>query len=213
VKEEDLMQSVEVPQQPFFSPLLRRYTLQEFWALAEPEDRYHYDLIGGLLFMVPPPAPPHGSIDSRLVKLLVEFLLNNKLEGEVHHPREGIYIDEEMGTYLEPDMMYVSQALGEQMGQKRPSADIVFEYSSKRTAIYDRTTKADTYLALGVRELWIVDSVTMTIEVRYASSNQGSPAWERRRFAKGEYAESRVLPGWKVSIDELFAGLDMSGEV
>lgn len=206
------MQSVELPQQPFFSPLLRRYTLQEFWALAEPEDRYHYDLIGGLLFMVPPPAPPHGSIDSRLVKLLVEFLLNNKLEGEVHHPREGIYIDEEMGTYLEPDMMYVSQALGEQMGQKRASADIVFEYSSKRTAIYDQTTKADTYLALGVRELWIVDSVTTTIEVRYASSNQGSPAWERRRFAKGEYAESRVLPGWKVSLDELFAGLDMSDE-
>jgi Uma2 family endonuclease len=206
------MQSVEVPQQPFFSPLLRRYTLQEFWALAEPEDRYHYDLIGGLLFMVPPPAPPHGSIDSRLNKLLVEFLLTNKLEGEVHHPREAIYVDKQMGTYLEPDMMYVSEELVEQMGRKRPSADIVFEYSSKRTAVYDRTTKADTYLALGVRELWIVDSVAMTIEVRYASSTPGHPAWEGRRFAKGECAESRVLPGWKVSIDELFAGLDMSDE-
>ncbi len=206
------MQSVEVPQQPFFSPLLRRYTLQEFWALAEPEDRYHYDLIGGLLFMVPPPAPPHGSIDSRLVKLLVEFLLTNKVEGEVHHPREAIYLDRQMGTYLEPDMMYVSEALAKQMGRKRPSADIVFEYSSKSTAVYDRTTKADTYLALGVRELWIVDSVTMTIEVRYAFSSQQRPTWESRRFAKGEYAESRALPGWKVSIDELFAGLDMSDE-
>lgn len=208
------MQSVEVSQQPFFSPLLRRYTLQEFWALAEPKDRYHYDLIGGSLFMVPPPAPPHGSIDSRLNKLLVEFLLTNKLEGEVHHPREAIYVDEEMGsTYLEPDMMYVSQALSERMGLKRFSADIVFEYSSKSTTVYDRTTKADTYLALGVRELWIVDSASMTIEVRYASSKEGNPAWEGWRYAKGERAESRVLAGWQVSIDELFAGLKLSDEV
>jgi len=138
--------------------------------------------------------------------------LTNKLEGEVHHPREAIYVDRQMGTYLEPDMMYVSEALAEQMGRKRPSADIVFEYSSKRTAVYDRTTKADTYLALDVRELWIVDSVTMTIEVRYASNDQGHRQWESRRFAEGEYAESRVLPGWKVSIDELFARLDVSDE-
>src|SRR6266571_1483878 len=37
-----------------FSPLLRRYTLEEFWDLPEPEDRAHYELIGGYLFMVPP---------------------------------------------------------------------------------------------------------------------------------------------------------------
>ena len=206
------MQSIEVIEQPFFSPLLRRYTLQEFWALAEPEDRYHYDLIGGLLFMVPPPSPPHGILDSRLNKCLVEFLLRNKIAGEIYHPREPIYVDQEMGTYLDPDMMYVSSELNKQMGAKRSSADIVFEYSSKSTAVYDRTTKAHTYLALGVRELWIIDSTTETIEVRYASGDKGRTAWEGWRYTKGEYAESRILPWWNVSVDELFAGLDLSGE-
>jgi Uma2 family endonuclease len=201
------MHSIEVTEEPFFSPLLRRYTLQEFWALAEPEDRYHYDLIGGLLFMVPPPAPPHGSLDSRLARSMIGFLLKNKLEGEVHHPREAIYVDEEMGTYLEPDMMFVSQALGQEMGRKRTSADIVFEYTSKSTAVYDRTTKADTYLALGVRELWIVDSSTMTIEVRQAVAAKGKPAWEVRRYSQGDWAESNVLSGWRVSVDQLFEGL------
>src|SRR5882724_7073511 len=113
------MQSVEVPQQPFFSPLLRRYTLQEFWALAEPEDRYHYDLIGGLLFMVPPPAPPHGSLDARIAASLHDFLKSTKILGEVHHPREPIYVDAALGTYIEPDMMYVSEALARSMGTKR----------------------------------------------------------------------------------------------
>lgn len=201
------MQSVEVKEEPVFSPLLRQYTLQEFWALPEPEDRCHYDLIGGYLFMVPPPAPPHGSIDSRLVKSLVGFLLTNKLEGEVHHPQEPIYRSEESATYLVPDMMYVSEELSKTMGDKRTSADIVFEYASKSTAVYDRTTKADTHLALGVRELWIVDSSIRTIEVRRASSHEGRPVWERSRYSVGESAESSVLQGWKVSVDELFEAL------
>jgi Uma2 family endonuclease len=202
------MESVEVKQeQPVFSPLLHRYTLQEFWALAEPEDRYHYDLIGGQLFMVPPPAPPHGSIDSRLTKSLVGFLLVNKLEGEVHHPHEPIYRSSESPTYLEPDMMYVSEELARSMGTKRTSADIVFEYASKSTAVYDRTTKAHTYLALGVRELWIVDSSTRTIEVRNAMTHEGKSAWKVQRYSLGDSAESTVLAGWRVLVGELFEGL------
>ena len=202
------MQSVEVKEEPVFSPLLRRYTLQEFWALPEPEDRCHYDLIGGNLFMVPRPAPPHGSIDSRLNRLLVLHLDKNNLQGEVHHPHEPIYISTEAGaTYLEPDMMYVSEELAKRMGNKRTSADIVFEYASKSTAVYDRTTKAHTYLALGVRELWIIDSASRTIEVRHVSSHDGRPAWEGWRYTQGDSAESRVLPGWKVSVDDLFREL------
>lgn len=199
------MESVDGKQeQPVFSPLLHRYTLQEFWDLAEPEDRYHYDLIGGHLFMVPPPDPPHGRIDSRLNRSLVAFLLKHELQGEVLHPREPIYTS---ATYLEPDMMYVSEELRLQMGRKRPTADIVFEYASKSTAVYDRTTKAHTYLALGVQELWIVDSSTMTIEVRHAATHEGKPTWEVRRYSQGDWAESNVLPGWRVSVDELFEGL------
>jgi hypothetical protein len=34
-----------------FSPLHRPYTLEEFWSLPEPENRSHYELIGGVLFM------------------------------------------------------------------------------------------------------------------------------------------------------------------
>ena len=199
------MAFVEIKQEhPVFSPLLRRYTLEEFWALPDPEDRFHYDLIGGHLFMVPPPDSPHGRLDSRLNRLLVEFLFKHELQGEVLHPREAIYTS---ATYLEPDMMYVSEELRLQMGRKRYSADIVFEYASKSTAVYDRTTKADTYLALGVRELWIVDSSTKTIEVRHPGTYEDKPIWEVRLYSQVDWAESKVLQGWRVSVEELFEGL------
>src|SRR4030095_449162 len=109
------MQALDTTPQVSFSPLLRSYTLEEFWALPEPDDRSHYELIGGFLFMVPPPDPPHGLIASRLTKSLVQFLFAKQNAGEVYHPREAIYTDRPAGAYLEPDMMYVSQELGERM--------------------------------------------------------------------------------------------------
>ena len=190
-----------------FSPLTRRYTLEEFWALPEREDHAHYELIGGYLFMVPPPHPPHGDAVSRMNRSLMEFLLVNKIEGDVHFPREPIYIRAEGSTYLEPDMMYVSRELREKMGTKRTSADIVFEFLSRSTSVYDRTIKADTYLALGVRELWLVDPITATIEVRHASKVEEKVVWKAINYLRGAHAKSRVLDGFQVSVTDLFAGL------
>jgi Uma2 family endonuclease len=198
------MQALKPSDQVDFS---RRYTLEEFWALPEPEDRSTYELIKGYLFMVPPANPPHGSIDSRLNKSLIIFLTFNKIDGDVLHPREPVYHRAEHSTYLEPDMMYVSPELRERMGVKRTSADIVFEYASRRTGVYDRTTKADAYLDLGVRELWLVDPFTVTIEVRHRGEADEGPAWEIVKYSRGEHAKSRVLAGWEVSVDELFKDL------
>jgi len=190
-----------------FSLLRRRYTLEEFWALPEREDHARYNLIGGFLFMVPPPNPPHGKLDSRMNKSIMEFLLINKIEGDVHHPNEPIYIRAEGSTYLEPDMMYVSKALDQRMGAKRTSADIVFEYLSRSTSVYDRTTKADAYLDLGVRELWLIDPITETIEVRHADKAGEILVWKALKYSRGQHAESRVLEGYQVSVNDLFDGL------
>lgn len=190
-----------------YSPLLRHYTLEEFYQLPDPRDRSHYELIDGVVYMVPPPDPPHGDIGSRLTRSLVLFLAAYNDPSDVYHPRESIYIND---SYLEPDMMYVSHELRARMGERRTSADIVFEYLSKSTANYDRTTKADTYLALGVKELWLIDPDARTIEVRHRidpSTESQLPRWEIIRYLAGEQAESRVLAGWRVSVDELFAGL------
>ena len=194
-----------------FSPLQRRYTLEEFWALPEREDHARYNLIGGYLFMVPPPNPPHGDVASRMNRSLMAFVLTNKVQGDVHFPPEPIYRGADSATYLEPDMMYVSRELRQRMGTKRTSADIVFEFLSRSTSVYDRTTKADTYLALGVRELWLLDPVTATIEVRHASTEEGSPVWEIWRYPRGYNAKSRVLDGWEVSVDEIFRGIEFTG--
>lgn len=197
------------PTQINFSPLSRRYTLEEFWALPEREDHASYNLIGGYLFMVPPPNPPHGDLGARMMKALLEFVIDNKSDGQVHFPKEAIWLEAEGPTYLEPDMMYVSNALRARMGQKRTSTDIVFEFLSRSTTVYDRTTKADTYLALNVRELWLVDPVRVAIEVRHAHLKAHVPYWETCNYRRGQHAKSRVLDGWEVTVDQIFDGLEL----
>lgn len=197
------MQVITTPNQVDFS-LQRCYTLEEFWALPEREDHARYNLIEGDLFMVPLPNPPHGDLAANLMRKLTRFLDAGNVGGQVHFPPEPIYKRAEGSTYLEPDLMYVSAELREQMGSRRTSADIVFEFLSRSTNVYDRTTKADTYLRLGVRELWLVDPVTLTIEVRHAKEVRDTRVWEIFQYSKGEHARSRVLEGWEVSVDEIF---------
>ena len=182
-----------------FSPLSRHYTLDELWALPEREDHAHYNLIAGILFVIPPPEPPHGDLVSKMSKFLFRFLITNRVAGLVYHPPEPIY-RADCQTYLEPDMFYVSS---EQIRVDRASADIVFEVLSESTRMYDRTTKSDTYLALEVGELWLIDPVTETIEVRHRSTVDESVVWEIRSSSRGEHATSQILEGLQVSIDEL----------
>src|ERR1041385_3271539 len=120
------MQALETSVEINFSPLQRRYTLEEFWALPELEDHARYNLIGGILFLVPPPNPPHGDVVSRMLRWLMQFVLVNNIAGDVYFPPEPIYRSAESATYLEPDIMYVSRELRQTMGTQRTSADIVF---------------------------------------------------------------------------------------
>jgi len=157
--------------------------------------------------MVPPPNPPHGDVASRMMRTLMEFLIANKTEGDVHFPPEPVWLRAKGSTYLEPDIMYVSHELRKKVGDKRTSADIVFEFLSRSTKVYDQTIKADTYLALGVRELWLVDPWNNIIEVRYASKKGEIKVWKAIKYSHGHYAKSRVLEGFEVSVDKLFEGI------
>ena len=155
--------------------------------------------------MVPPPDPPHGDVASQMCDLLGAFLRANNVEGKVYFPPEPIYVRAEGSTYLEPDLMYVSKELREEMRTRRTSADIVFEFLSRTTKVYDRTTKADTYLALGVRELWLVDPWNAIIEVRHASKVGEILVWKIFSYSHGQIAKSRVLEGFEVAVSEFFA--------
>jgi Uma2 family endonuclease len=88
------------------SPLVKTYTLEEFWELPEPPDHSKLELIAGVLYMTPPPGHMHDNAVSRINRLLSEYLLNSDNQGTLYVPRAAIWTSP--NTYLEPDLFYVS---------------------------------------------------------------------------------------------------------
>src|ERR1044071_7442938 len=156
------------------SPLVKQYTLDEFWQLPDPPDGSKLELIAGVLYMSPPPEYTHDDVIARILQLLSSYLNRTKRKGRLYVPRAAIWTG--TNTYLEPDLFYVSAELGAKLDPNhRTTADLVVEAISPGSAIYDRNTKADTYGALGVRELWLIDEQSRTVEVRKQTGNGFRP--------------------------------------
>jgi len=182
------------------SPLIKTYTLEEFWQLPDPPDRSKLELIAGVLYMTPPPEYTHDNVVKRLNRLLHAYLISGGDKDSLYVPRAAIWTSAK--TYLEPDLFYVSAELEARLDPaRRTTADLVIEVISPGSAIYDRNTKADTYGALGVRELWLVDETGETVEVRRQT---GDGFDDGKVFQRGEQIESGVWPDLRLNVEQLF---------
>jgi Uma2 family endonuclease len=183
------------------SPLVKTYTLEEFWKLPEPKNGSKYELIAGVLYMTPPPNFDHNSSSATLTRLFILHLAAIGDAGVVFTPRAALWTD--ANTYVEPDLFYLSAGTFRQVDPEHiNTADLVVEVISSSTAIYDRNTKADTYAALRVKELWLVDPQTKTVEVRNLkgrSKTYGAGVF----FKQGENVVSQVLPKFSPPVSEV----------
>src|SRR5262249_43995045 len=124
------------------SPLVKTYTLKEFWELPEPSDHSKLELIKGVLYMTPPPDYPHNRASANLNGILLDEIKRCGYRGRVYIPRTAMWIDDD--TYLEPGLIYLSAELEAEMPQRHWSrADIAVEVISPSNANYDRKTKSD----------------------------------------------------------------------
>jgi Uma2 family endonuclease len=151
--------------------------------------------------MTPPPEYTHDDVVKRLLRILTLHLAEIGDEGSLYVPRAAIWTSRR--TYLEPDLFYVSAELAAKLDpERRDTADLVVEVISPGSAMYDRNTKAQTYGALGVRELWLIDESAQTVEVR---RRVGKRLSKGRTFTRGKGAESAVFPDLVLPVEKLFA--------
>ena len=145
---------------PTVSLPLPRYTVDDLDRF--PEDGSRYELLEGWLIVSPLPGTLHQWLAMRVARLLDEHL-GEGARGFVY-PVGAVHRGPD--TRLLPDVLTVSP-------QGRPGiawsdiADrwLAVEVLSPSTQLYDRNYKVNAYLALGVREVWLVDAQQRTIEV------------------------------------------------
>jgi Uma2 family endonuclease len=138
------------------------------------------------------------------MRLLIEYQTKTGDKGSIHYPRTGIV--KGPNSWLEPDLFYVAADTDACRDPNYPkyasTADLVIEVISPSTAIYDRNTKADTYAALGVKELWLVDEAAGIIELRSLEGNKYAPSVV---FERDDYLKSVVLSGFEVKVSSVFS--------
>jgi Uma2 family endonuclease len=173
-----------------------RHTRADYERL--PEGVYA-QLIEGELVMSPTPTPWHELLVARFIEELVFFL--GRRSGRVLPSKfeivAGAPPDEEIA---QPDVAVLPPGTRPQGRSWRPPAPVlVAEILSPSTATYDRGAKLRIYAAADVREAWLLDPADETIEIHDLASG------ERRAFARGDAAESRAVPGFRVDVAAFFA--------
>jgi len=175
-----------------------QWTYQDYLRL--PDDGTQYEIIKGVLYMVPAPTTAHQRASRNLEFQMWEFVRRHGL-GDVFYAPTDVYLPGQE-TPVQPDLLFV--AVGRAgIIQKRGvegTPDLVVEIISPRTWWQDRRVKLPLYEETGVPECWIVDPDQGVIEVYVLE--RGSYAllghWKR-----GEVVVSRALAGFQVAVDEV----------
>lgn len=158
------------------------------------------ELWDGELIMAPMPSYSHQEIALRFYELLNSWVRERKL-GKVM----GLPIDMVLSPHRvpQPDISFVSNERRHiiQRALMGP-ADLVAEIISPGGRTRDRIEKRDLYEQYGVKEYWILDPEAQTVEVLSLQEGQYKLAV---RATVGEHAASRLLEGFAVAVDVLFA--------
>jgi len=175
----------------------RVYTYDELVA-EMPETNQPHELWDGVLIMSPTPSFFHQKIAFRFERSLNDWIQDHD-QGEVIGPIDMVLSPHRT---VQPDVSYVS---GERLSiidrVIRGPADLVAEVVSLGGRNRDRIEKRDLYEQHGVKEYWIIDPESQTVDVLALVNGRYELAM---RAGPSELAKSSLLPGFQISVDELF---------
>jgi|SRR5690349_4454358 len=136
-----------------------RYTVADLDFL--PDDGNRYEVLAGTLLVTPSASLAHQGVAARLSALFASHLLARRLS--LFSP--GVVTMPPM-TQLQPDLLVVPPRFAISVSWEEISENwLAIEILSRSSRVYDREFKRDAYLALGVREVWLVDVRDRSIEV------------------------------------------------
>ena len=152
------------------------------------------ELFQGVLIVAPPPDADHQAATTRIAGSLLA--VGDREGGIALVAPTGVTLERDVG--FEPDVLYLTASRIEHYQKRKVNGppDIAVEVASPSTRRFDRLTKLPTYLELGVREVWLIDLQSRTVEVH-------EPDQEPRVCSFGEPIPSRIVDVGSASLERL----------
>jgi len=181
-------------------------TPEEFDAIEDYEENYRYELVNGVLVVLPLPLALVVGANEMLGFLLYQY--------QTAHPK-GITLDLTLpqqyvrtGGARRLGARLIWAGLGRTSTLKRDVPTIAVEFVSAGRQQRDYVDKLKEYMAAGIREYWIIDRFRRTLTVIH---NRPKRPREQVIPEKERY-ESPLLPGFAVPLAKLLAVADRLAE-
>jgi Uma2 family endonuclease len=183
-------------------PAQGEWTYEEYRRL--PDDGRRYEVIRGFLYVSPAPSIAHQRGARGLFRKLDAFVSESDL-GEVLWAPVDVLLPGGLAAPVQPDLVFFRTGNEPEADalNYRGVPDLVIEVLSRRTRRLDTRIKFAAYQEAGVPEVWFADPRPRTLVV-YGLSEDATRYVELCRGGEGESVFSRVLPGLRVKVSEIF---------
>jgi len=172
------------------------YTYEDWLNL---DDGHRYELLDGELYMMAEPSRRHQEIQMEMSRQIANYLVGKPCR--VYPAPFGVRLFKGRHTAFEPDITVVCDRskLTDQGCEGAP--DLVVEILSPSTARFDKFTKFNEYLRAGVREYWIVDPDTKTVNVFGLKEGE----YMAKAYGEADTIQVHVLDGCVIDLPLVFA--------
>ena len=188
--------------------ITRPMTYEEY--ISGPEEMARYDILDGWKVyrlygdkLLPSPTRQHQNIALNLAEAFRSFQRASR-EGQVVIAPCDVEVTYQPLRSRQPDLLFISRerlaqnAPSDEYAPLSPAPELVVEIVSPSDTASVLAAKMADYLAVKVRELWLVRSEPQRVEVLTLADNTSHV------FGRGEVAASREFAGLTVPVDAIF---------
>ncbi len=176
-----------------------QWTYADYAAL--PDEGKRYEVVKGVLYMSPAPNLGHQGIVGEIFVHLHRFVQMAGLGRVFVAPAD---VELSVGNVVQPDVFIVLNEHLDRMAHSRliGAPDLVVEVLSPGTMRHDLRAKLGAYERARVSEYWIVSPGEQVVELLVF---EGGVYQSLGVFQGADVLPSRIVPGWSIPVERLFA--------
>ena len=152
-------------------PKEQLYTVEDIYNLP---DGQRAELIDGVIYDMAPPSRMHQDISFALSRKIADYIDTHNGSCKVYPAPFAVFLNKDDKTYVEPDISVIcdKNKLTDRGCEGAP--DWIIEIVSPSSQRMDYLTKLLKYRTAGVREYWIVNPVSQTVQVYSFEGDENS---------------------------------------
>jgi Uma2 family endonuclease len=179
-------------------------TPEEFDAITEYDENYHYELIRGVLVAISLPPPEETGSNELLGRLLLNYQEDHPQGSALDYTLPQQYVRTRTSRRLADRLIWTDLGRAPNVRRDLPTIAVEFVSAGRRNRQRDYVDKRREYLEAGIAEYWIFDRFRRTLTVVH---NRPAGPEEQVIPEHGTY-QSALLPGFEVPLARLLAAAD-----